>query len=63
MSHFVLAMAQHGDVLCRAQKEVDVIVGRDRLPTFEDRANLPYGEMMLSLPDRYWPLQEVAESG
>ena len=26
----------------KAQKELDEVIGRDRLPTFEDEANLPY---------------------
>ena len=27
----------------KAQQEIDAVVGQDRLPTFEDRASLPYG--------------------
>jgi cytochrome P450 len=39
---FLLAMIQNPDVLAKAQKEIDAVVGNDRLPTFEDRENLPY---------------------
>jgi cytochrome P450 len=28
----------------KIQAEIDSVVGRDRLPTFEDRENLPYVE-------------------
>ena len=28
----------------RAQAELDAVVGRDRLPTFEDRRQMPYVE-------------------
>ena len=35
-------MALHPHVLKRAQEEVDRVIGKDRLPTFEDRENLPY---------------------
>ena len=28
----------------RAQAELDLVVGRDRLPTFDDRPRLPYIE-------------------
>ena len=31
-----------------AQKEIDTVVGRDRLPTFEDRPSLPYLECIMS---------------
>lgn len=30
------------EVLQKAQDEVDRVVGRDRLPEFSDRDNLPY---------------------
>ena len=49
MSHFVLAMVQHPEVLQRAQAEIDRLVGPDRLPTFEDRGNLPYGTISFYL--------------
>ena len=35
-------MTLYPHVQRRAQKELDDIVGRDRLPTFEDRDRLPY---------------------
>ena len=40
--HFLLAMVQNPSVLTKAQKEIDSVVGNDRLPTFDDRVNLPY---------------------
>ena len=30
------------EVQCRAQAEIDTVVGRDRLPTFSDACRLPY---------------------
>ncbi|KAI0033835.1 cytochrome P450 [Vararia minispora EC-137] len=42
LMNFALAMMLYPDVQTRAQKELDDIVGRDRLPTFEDRPRLPY---------------------
>ena len=39
---FLLAMVLYPDVLKRAQDEVDAVVGRRRMPTFEDQENLPY---------------------
>jgi hypothetical protein len=35
---------EHPDALRKAQAEIDKIVGTDRLPTFSDRAALPYGK-------------------
>ncbi|KAI0324071.1 cytochrome P450 [Cubamyces sp. BRFM 1775] len=42
ISHFFLAMLQHPEILEKAQKELDAVVGNSRLPTFSDRPNLPY---------------------
>ncbi|OJT08570.1 O-methylsterigmatocystin oxidoreductase [Trametes pubescens] len=39
---FFLAMAMYPDVQRKAQGELDRVVGRTRLPDFEDRNNLPY---------------------
>lgn len=41
-------MIKHPEALAKAQKEIDSVVGSDRLPTFADRASLPYG---LYFPD------------
>ena len=35
-------MALHPEAQRRAQKELDQIIGHDRLPTFSDRPALPY---------------------
>ena len=37
---FVLAMVTHPDVQLRAQKEVDLVVGPNRLPEFSDIPDL-----------------------
>jgi len=47
VSHFLLAMMEHPEVLARAQKEIDTVIGSDRLPTFSDRPNLPYVDAVL----------------
>ncbi|KAJ7591425.1 cytochrome P450 [Mycena floridula] len=39
---FFLAMTLHPEVAKKAQAELDRVVGRDRLPTFSDRHDLPY---------------------
>ncbi|KAK7713658.1 hypothetical protein SLS63_012040 [Diaporthe eres] len=39
---FLMAMVTHPEVQRRAQEELDAVVGADRLPTFDDMAQLPY---------------------
>ncbi|KAF8169142.1 cytochrome P450 [Mycena galopus ATCC 62051] len=46
--HFLLAMVLYPEVLAKAQKEIDSVVGRDRLPTFSDRSSLPFVDALLS---------------
>jgi len=46
--HFLLAMVLHPEVLAKAQKEIDSVVGTDRLPSFSDRASLPFVDALLS---------------
>jgi cytochrome P450 len=42
MVSLFLALSQYPDVQKRAQAELDSVLGRDRLPTFDDRTRLPY---------------------
>ncbi|KAG1825404.1 cytochrome P450 [Suillus variegatus] len=53
---FSLAMVLYPDVQRRAQAEIDSVVGRDRLPTFEDRPSLPYIESVLRETLRWQPI-------
>ena len=43
------------DVQKRVQAELDAVVGRKRLPTFEDRASLPYLEATIKESLRFHP--------
>lgn len=40
-------MVLNPDVFKRIQAEIDSVVGHDRLPSFEDRPNLPYIEAVI----------------
>lgn len=42
-------MALHPEVAAKAQKEIDSVIGSDpeRLPTLDDRENLPYLECII----------------
>ncbi|KAG1732053.1 cytochrome P450 [Suillus lakei] len=53
---FVLAMVLYPDVQKRAQAEIDSVIGRGRLPTFEDRASLPYIEAVMRETFRWQPV-------
>ncbi|KAH8114956.1 cytochrome P450 [Phellopilus nigrolimitatus] len=44
---FMLMMVRHPEVVKKAQAEIDRVVGADRLPTYDDRPNLPYVECIL----------------
>ncbi|KAK5634643.1 hypothetical protein RRF57_010356 [Xylaria bambusicola] len=48
VSAFFLAMIMFPDVQQKAQDEIDRVVGTHRLPTFDDRENLPYVEALLT---------------
>ncbi|KAI0339656.1 cytochrome P450 [Trametopsis cervina] len=39
---FVLNMVMRPEIMGRAQAEIDLVVGRDRMPTMDDRDRLPY---------------------
>lgn len=47
MSFFALMM-HNPDIQQRAQDEIDEVIGRDRLPSLEDRGRLPYVEAVIS---------------
>ncbi|KAL0058160.1 hypothetical protein AAF712_015167 [Marasmius tenuissimus] len=42
ITSFLLFMLRNPNVVQKAQEEIDRVVGRDRLPTFDDEQNLPY---------------------
>jgi cytochrome P450 len=46
MQSLFLALTLYPNVRRRAQQELDSVLGRDRLPTFEDRPRLPYIDAM-----------------
>ncbi|KIM86577.1 hypothetical protein PILCRDRAFT_308713 [Piloderma croceum F 1598] len=48
VAHFILAMISHPEVVAKAQKEIDTIIGNERLPNFSDRTSLPYIENIMS---------------
>lgn len=49
-------MTLYPEVAQRAQAELDVVVGRDRLPAFEDQPNLVYCNAVLREVMRWRPV-------
>jgi len=46
MTSLFLALVHYPQVQRRAQAELDIVIERDRLPTFDDRSRLPYIEAL-----------------
>lgn len=40
-------MVKYPEVQKKAQEEIQRVIGSDRLPVYEDRANLPYVESVM----------------
>ncbi|KAK0652564.1 cytochrome P450 [Cercophora newfieldiana] len=55
----ILYLMQNPHVQRKAQEEVDRVVGRDRLPTWEDTPNLPYMNLVLQETYRMNPLSPL----
>ncbi|OSX62626.1 hypothetical protein POSPLADRAFT_1180741 [Postia placenta MAD-698-R-SB12] len=52
---FILAMLHYPDVQAKAQKEIDMVVGTDRLPSIKDRPALPYVRSLIAEVYRWNP--------
>ncbi|KAH9834567.1 cytochrome P450 [Rhodofomes roseus] len=52
---FILAMVLHPEVYTKLQNEVDRVVGKDRLPSLEDRPDLTYVDCVLKETYRWNP--------
>ncbi|KAJ6530989.1 cytochrome P450 [Mycena vulgaris] len=57
---YFLAAAKYPDIQAKAQAEIDAVVGRNRLPTFEDRESLPYIEAICKELFRWMPIVPLA---
>ncbi|RDB17531.1 hypothetical protein Hypma_001246 [Hypsizygus marmoreus] len=47
LSTFFLAMVLHPECQVKAQKEIDAVIGSERLPEFSDRGSLPYVDCII----------------
>lgn len=56
LTAFTLAMILFPQVQRKAQEEIDLVVGTERLPSFEDRGRLPYVDALVKETLRWWPI-------
>ena len=56
MKSFCVAMILWPDIQKKAQDELDSVIGRDRLPTFEDRPRLPFVDAVYKETMRWRPV-------
>nr|CAD7437819.1 unnamed protein product [Timema bartmani] len=47
ITFIILLLTQHPKIQEKVQNEIDIVVGRHRLPTLDDRAKLPYMEAVI----------------
>jgi len=57
---FLLAVSLYPDIQKKAQEELDAVTGRERLPTFEDRARLPFVDAVCKEVLRWNPVTPLA---
>jgi hypothetical protein len=53
---FFLAMLVYPEVQTKSQAEIDRVVGKERLPEFEDQENLPYMQAVVNECLRWLPV-------
>lgn len=52
---FLFAMVLHPDIQDKAYAQIDAIVGKERLSTFDDRSSLPYIDTIIRETLRWNP--------
>lgn len=60
ITSFILVMTLYPEIQQRAQEEIDRVVGTQRLPAIEDRANLPYLECIIREVYRWNPASPLS---
>jgi hypothetical protein len=58
---FIVAVLLRPEIQTMAQKELDVVTRRERLPTFEDRPELPFVDAICKEVLRWRPIAPLGE--
>jgi hypothetical protein len=58
---FIVAALLHPRIQKTAQKELDAVTMRERLPTFEDRPRLPFVDAICKEVIRWWPITPLGK--
>ena len=53
-------MAMYPEAQKKAQAELDMVVGKSRLPTFDDRPFLPYVDALVKESFRWWNVAPIS---
>ena len=61
LTKFFLMMVVHPAVQEKAQAEIDAVVGKDRLPSIDDRPLLPFIDAIYREVLRYTPIVPLCE--
>ena len=62
MMTFLIASLLHPELQKKAWDEIDAVVGRERLPTFEDRPRLPFIDAICKEVLRWQPVVPLGAS-
>ena len=62
MMTFLIACLLHPEVQEKGRDEIDAVVGRERLPTFEDRPKLPFIDAICKEVLRWRPVVPLGGS-
>jgi cytochrome P450 len=61
MTTFFLLMSLHPDVQGKAQAEIDLVVGKDRLPNLDDQKDLVYVSALIKEILRWAPVAPLGK--
>ena len=62
MMTLLVACLLHPEAQKKARDEIDAVIGRERLPTFEDRPKLPFVDAMCKEVLRWRPATPIGVS-